>query len=94
MKGDEDFYRFVDELKRKKNLTNGGEALLYSIEKTEERTKREIIEKAVQWLSDELMFRDYSSGRGRWGYIQSMGSYKSLSEFIKAFKQAMEEDDD
>lgn len=31
---------------------NEGEALLYAVEKTAERTKREMIEKAVEWLDN------------------------------------------
>ena len=34
--------------------TNEGQALLYAVEKTAERTKREIIEKAADWFQDYL----------------------------------------
>lgn len=70
---------------------NDGKAMLYIVEKTAERTKREMIEKAVKWLGDELMFRDHSSGRGSFGEVKAMGVYDSLDEFIEEFKQAMEE---
>lgn len=70
---------------------NDGKAMLYIVEKTAERTKREMIKKAVEWLDDELMFRDHSSGRGSFGEVKAMGSYESLEEFINEFKQAMEE---
>lgn len=39
---------------RQKN--NEGKALLYAVEKTAERTKREIIEKAVKWLGDNMFY--------------------------------------
>lgn len=68
-----------------------GGALLYTVEKTAERTKREMIEKAVKWLKEEMCYRDQSSGRGCWGEIKTLGTYDSLEEFIDDFKQAMEE---
>ena len=71
---------------------NDGKALLYAVNKTAERTKREVIEKAVKWLDEELMYRDRSSGRGQWGEVQAMGSYDSLEEFINDFKQAMKDE--
>ena len=74
---------------RRKN--NKGQALLYAEKKTAERTKREMIEKAVRWLEEEMDFRDYSSGRGSYGEIKALGTYDSLDEFINDFKQAMEE---
>lgn len=71
--------------------TNEGQALLYAVEKTAERTKRAMIEKAVKWLKEEMCHRDQSSGRGCWGEIKALGTYDSLEEFIEDFKQAMEE---
>lgn len=70
---------------------NEGKALLYAVEKTAKRTKREVIEKAVKWLEEEMCYRDQSSGRGHWGEIKTLGTYDSLEEFIKEFKQAMED---
>lgn len=62
--------------------TNEGQALLYAVEKTAERTKREIIEKAVKWLSNN-MFHSINNG------IQINGF--CVSDFVERFKQAMEE---
>ena len=70
---------------------NDGKAMLYIVEKTAERTKREMIEKAVEWLKEEMYYRYESSGRGCWGEIKAIGAYDSLEEFIDEFKQAMEE---
>lgn len=65
---------------RQKN--NEGKALLYAVEKTAERTKREIIEKAVKWLCDNMF---YSINNG----IQI--DAVCISHFIGRFRQAMEE---
>lgn len=62
--------------------TNEGQALLYAVEKTAERTKREIIEKAVKWLGDNMF---YSINNG----IQI--DAVCISHFIGRFRQAMEE---
>ena len=72
--------------------TNEGQALLYAVEKTAERTKREIVEKAVNWLDEQMCFRDLSSGRGSWGEVKTLGGYDSLEEFIDEFKQAMQDE--
>ena len=68
-----------------------GGALLYAVEKTAERTKREMIQKAVEWLKEEMHYKDHSSGRGSWGEIKALGVYDSLEEFIEDFKQAMKD---
>lgn len=34
-----------------------GKALLYAVAKTEERTKKEMIDKACEWLSERCAFR-------------------------------------
>ena len=67
-----------------------GGALLYAVVKTAEKTKREMIEKAVNWLDEQMYFRDFSSGRGSYGEVKAFGGYDSLEEFIDEFKQAME----
>lgn len=71
---------------------NDGKAMLYIVEKTAERTKREMIEKAVGWLKEEMHYKDHSSGRGSWGEIVALGVYDSLEEFIEDFKQAMQDE--
>ena len=69
-----------------------GGALLYAVEKTAERTKREVIEKAVEWLKGEMCYRDQSSGRGSYGEVKTLGGYDSLEEFIDEFKKAMQDE--
>ena len=76
----------------KEEESNEGQALLYAVEKTAERTKREVIEKAAEWLKEEMHYKDHSSGRGSWGEIEALGSYDSLEEFIEDFKQAMQDE--
>jgi hypothetical protein len=66
-------------------------SILEGYELGAERTKREMIEKAVEWLKEEMYYRDQSSGRGSYGEIKALGTYDSLDEFINDFKQAMEE---
>ena len=51
-----------------------------------------MIEKAVEWMKEEMCYRDQSSGRGHWGEIETLGVYDSLEEFIDDFKKAMEEE--
>ena len=66
----------------KEEELNEGQALLYAVEKTAERTKREMIEKAVKWLGDNMF---YSINNG----IQI--DAVCISHFIGRFRQAMEE---
>lgn len=61
---------------------NEGKALLYAVEKTAERTKREMIKKAAEWLSNN-MFHSINNG------VQINGT--CVSDFVEKFKQAMEE---
>lgn len=56
--------------------TNEGKALLYAVNKTAERTKKEVINKVVNWLGENL--HNYASNV----------SYQSL---YKDLKQAMED---
>lgn len=56
--------------------SNEGQALLYAVEKTAERTKREMIEKAAEWLHI---------------YYSTLDKSKSFEDAWKHFKQAMEE---
>jgi uncharacterized protein (UPF0297 family) len=63
--------------------TNEGQALLYAVEKTAERTKREVIEKAAKWLSNN-MFNSINNGVQINGYC--------VSDFIGRFKQAMQDE--
>ena len=86
------FIKGAEWMQERMQETNEGQALLYAVEKTAERTKREMIKKAVEWLDNELMFRDHSSGRGSFGEVKSMGGYDSLEEFIDEFKQAMQDE--
>lgn len=88
----EGFVKGAEWMQERMQETNEGQALLYAVEKTAERTKREMIEKAVKWLEEEMCYRDQSSGRGRWGEIETLGTYDSLEEFIDEFKQAMQDE--
>ena len=61
---------------KKYEYDNEGEALLYAVNKTAEKTKREVIAKAVEWMKNNL--HEFSANV----------SYKNL---FTEFKQAMEE---
>ena len=65
---------------------NDGKALLYAVEKTAERTKKEMIEKAVEWLDKNVNNYCYNTG-GRFEYIPKVGK-----QMLKQFKQAMEDE--
>jgi hypothetical protein len=56
---------------------NDGKAMLYAVEKTAERTKRVVIEKAVEWMRNNL--HEFSANV----------SYKSLFD---EFKKAMQDE--
>lgn len=62
---------------------NDGKAMLYIVEKTAERTKREMIEKAEKWLSNN-MFNSINNGVIINGYC--------VSDFIGRFKKAMQDE--
>jgi len=64
-------------LKKYEQEDNEGKALLYAVEKTAERTKRETIEKAVEWMRNNL--HEFAASV----------SYNSL---LSEFKQAMQDD--
>ena len=66
--------------------TNEGQALLYAVEKTAERTKREMIEKAVEWLDKNVDNYCFNTGN-RYEYIPKVGR-----KMLEDFKQAMEEE--
>jgi hypothetical protein len=63
--------------------TNEGQALMYAVEKTAERTKREMIKKAAEWLSNN-MFHSINSG------VQINGT--CVSDFVEKFKQTMKDE--
>ena len=63
--------------------TNEGQALLYAVEKTAKRTKREVIEKAARFIHDTIY--NWSGGDGCKTWEQKR------KEYIEMFKQAMEE---
>ena len=66
---------FEQAMKEGMQETNEGQALLYAVGKTAERTKREMIEKAVEWMRNNL--HEFSANV----------SYKNLFD---EFKQAMQ----
>jgi hypothetical protein len=57
-----------------------GGALLYAVEKTAERTKREMIEKAVKWMYNYFVIDHFSMTSAGFGV------------FELAFKQAMQDE--
>jgi hypothetical protein len=59
---------------------NEGKALLYAVEKTAERTKREMIEKAVKWMYNYFVIDHYGMTSAGFGL------------FELAFKQAMQDE--
>ena len=59
---------------------NEGKAMLYIVEKTAERTKREMIEKAVKWMYNYFVIDHYGMTSAGFGL------------FELAFKQAMQDE--
>lgn len=74
IKGFEDCAEWMQE---KMQESNEGQALLYAVEKTAERTKREMIEKAAEWL---------------YIYYPTLEKSKSFEDAWKHFKQAMQDE--
>lgn len=60
--------------------SNEGQALLYAVEKTAERTKREMIEKAAKWMYNYFVIDHYGMTSAGFGL------------FELAFKQAMQDE--
>lgn len=64
---------------------NDGKAMLYIVEKTAERTKREMVEKASKFIHDTIFSwaNDYDLDAGlTWNELRA--------KYIERFKQAME----
>lgn len=68
---------------RQKN--NEGKALLYAVEKTAERTKKEMIKKAITYLQNNLYQLDEDPIN-----LVCASYCDSVAKFIENFKQAME----
>ena len=64
--------------------TNEGQALLYAVEKTAERTKREMIEKATQFIYDTIFGWTGGSVTKTWNQCRD--------EYVGRLKQAMQDD--
>lgn len=62
---------------------NEGEALLYAVNKTAERTKKDTIDKACKWLSDYFVFKHEA--------MSAQGCDAFLHEFRKAMGDRYEE---
>lgn len=73
----------VNWMEERMQESNEGKALLYAVEKTAERTKREMIEKAAEWLSNN-MFHSINNG------VQINGI--CVSDFVGRFKKAMQDE--
>lgn len=72
------------------NPNSNGKELLYVAQKTAERTKKEIISKACDWLENELYEVMAEPNPYYISEVQSK-SYNSLEVLINDFKKAMEE---
>lgn len=73
-----------------------GKALLYAVNKTAERTKREMIEKAVEWIKSQIYTEnifEYDDDEQPIKYICA-SCCDSVEEFIEKFKQAMQNERD
>ena len=83
-----DILHFIDTLEVKEvDLETHGKELMYAIQKTGERTKREVINKACEYLSETLM-----DNRDNCGYnVVSSFDTITLSEYIENFKKAVGE---
>ncbi len=68
---------------------NNGEELLYVAQKTAERTKKEIISKACEWIDNEL-YEVMTEPNPYYIYDVQSKSYNSLEVLINDFKKAME----
>lgn len=67
-------------MQKKMQESNEGQALLYAVEKTAERTKREMIEKAAKWLYNYFVIDHYGMTNAGFGL------------FELAFKKAMQDE--
>lgn len=70
-------------MQEKMQETNEGQALLYAVEKTAERTKREMIKKTVEWIRTN--WREYINGPDKDGCI-------AFAHWENDFRRAMEEE--
>ena len=83
----------VEWMQEKMQESNEGQALLYAVEKTAERTKRKMIEKAEKWIKSQIYTEnifEYDNDEQPIKYICA-SCCDSVDEFIEKFKQAMEE---
>lgn len=62
---------------------NEGQALLYAVNKTAERTKREMIQKAVEWIRTN--WQEYINGPDKDGCI-------AFAHWENDFRKAMEDE--
>lgn len=60
--------------------TNEGQALLYAVEKTAERTKNEVIDKAVKWMYNYFVIDHYGMSDAGFGVFELV------------FRQAMQDE--
>lgn len=72
-------------LKKYEEDNNEGQALLYAVEKTAERTKREVIKKAAQFIHDTIF--NWSGD-----YTKELSWEQARAEYIERFKQAMRDE--
>ena len=78
----EGFIKGAEWMQEKMQETNEGQALLYAVEKTAERTKREMIKKAADWFQEYLFDIGYPDDWCR----DSPNLVSGRDRFIKAMQ--------
>ena len=76
----------VNWMEERMQESNEGQALLYVVEKTAERTKREVIKKAAEWLDKNVDSYCFNTGN-RYEHIPKVGR-----KMLEDFKQAMQDE--
>jgi hypothetical protein len=78
----EGFIKGAEWMQEKMQESNEGQALLYAVEKTAERTKREVIKKAAEWFEKYLFDIGYPDDWCR----DSPSLISGKDRFIKAMQ--------
>lgn len=73
----------LSQVQKKMQESNEGQALLYAVEKTAERTKKEVIKKAVEWFEKYLFDIGYPDDWCR----DSPNLISGKDRFIKAMQE-------
>ena len=78
----EGFVRGAEWMQERMQESNEGQALLYAVERSVVRTKREVVKKAVEWIRTN--WREYINGPDKDGCI-------AFAHWENDFRKAMEE---